>query len=268
MDTKLGTAIDHAQEMFWYRKAAAQGYAMAESSLGDMYDDGHFVPRDYGQALYWYVQAAAQGDWKGQYGLGTLYLNGWGVTKDLAQARLWFQKSAADGFPSAQHFVDQIDAQSAAQQTPAAAQPTQPAPAAQQSSAQQGVCSGFQMASYDPTNTGTYYYYGAAWGRATLEEAEAAAHDALFRDGLHGTADMAQYGQYFPLAGQCEHPHGAVTGIIKYCGNGRDPCGNGSYMTFGVGYGETTEEAVSNAMADCGRYAGPAWAPCEVLSKW
>ena len=53
-------AQDYAQAVAWYRKAADQGYAFAQNSLGDMYADGHGVPQDYVLARMWFNLAASR----------------------------------------------------------------------------------------------------------------------------------------------------------------------------------------------------------------
>ena len=45
----------------WYRMAAEQGDADAQTDLGIMYDNGFGVPQDYAEALKWYRKAAEQG---------------------------------------------------------------------------------------------------------------------------------------------------------------------------------------------------------------
>ena len=47
--------------MKWYRLAADQGLDLAQSNLGNMYDNGYGVPQDYVQAHMWFTLAAAQG---------------------------------------------------------------------------------------------------------------------------------------------------------------------------------------------------------------
>ncbi|MBQ9561130.1 MAG: sel1 repeat family protein [Prevotella sp.] len=47
--------------MYWWRKAAEQGYAYAQFSLGVCYDDGTGVTKDKSQAVYWYRKASDQG---------------------------------------------------------------------------------------------------------------------------------------------------------------------------------------------------------------
>ena len=47
--------------MKWYRKAAEQGYALAQSSLGVMYGYGQGVTKNLMAAYAWYTIAAANG---------------------------------------------------------------------------------------------------------------------------------------------------------------------------------------------------------------
>ena len=47
--------------MRWYRQAAEQGYAPAQSNLGGMYAKGEGVPQDYVRAYAWFNLVAAQG---------------------------------------------------------------------------------------------------------------------------------------------------------------------------------------------------------------
>jgi hypothetical protein len=102
---------DYAEAMRWYRKAADQGYANAQSTVGLLYRQGRGVAQDYEEAMRWYRKAADQGNATAQYNIGRLYENGWGVTRDLAQARLWMQKSAASGLAEAKTWLSQHAAQ-------------------------------------------------------------------------------------------------------------------------------------------------------------
>jgi hypothetical protein len=75
----------------WYRKAAAQGDADAQTIVGLMYVNGHGASRDYTQALIWYRKAADQGNGRAQLGLGLMYANGHGVPQDYVRAHMWFK---------------------------------------------------------------------------------------------------------------------------------------------------------------------------------
>jgi TPR repeat protein len=97
-----GISQDHAQAAFWYRKAAEQGFAIAQNQLGLLYDSGKGVAQDYAQAAVWYRKAAEQGLAEAQFFLGDAYDKGEGVPQDYAQAAVWYRKAAEQGFPEAQ----------------------------------------------------------------------------------------------------------------------------------------------------------------------
>ena len=59
-DNGQGVPQDYAQAVSWYRKAADQGYALAQFSLGGMYYSGRGVPQDYIQAHMWWNLAASR----------------------------------------------------------------------------------------------------------------------------------------------------------------------------------------------------------------
>ena len=52
---------DKAEAVRWWRKAADQGIADAQETLGVMYQNGTGVTEDYVQAHMWYNLAAVQG---------------------------------------------------------------------------------------------------------------------------------------------------------------------------------------------------------------
>ena len=95
-------AEDYRQAVYWWRKAAEQGYAKAQLTLGVRYYKGEGVDKDYQQAVYWIRKAAEQGNKDAQYALGVCYYNGEGVAKDLKQAVYWYRKAAEQGDENAQ----------------------------------------------------------------------------------------------------------------------------------------------------------------------
>lgn len=98
-----GLPTDEPQAVYWFRKAAEQGYAAAQYNLGEAYATGlGELPLDYAQALYWYRKAAEQGYPEAQYAVGALYANGQGVPQNDAEAAGWFLKAAEQGHASAQ----------------------------------------------------------------------------------------------------------------------------------------------------------------------
>jgi TPR repeat protein len=67
---RRGRAAGEASK--WYRLAADQSFALAQASLGALYENGQGVLRDYNEALKWYSLAAKQGDALGKAGLDRL----------------------------------------------------------------------------------------------------------------------------------------------------------------------------------------------------
>ncbi len=59
-DNGLGVPQDYARAVKWFRKAAEQGQALAQSNLGFMYYEGRGVPQDYAQAHMWYNLAVSK----------------------------------------------------------------------------------------------------------------------------------------------------------------------------------------------------------------
>ena len=92
---------NYAEAFKWFKKAAEQGLADAQNSLGNMYYYGDGVEQDYAEALKWYKIAAEQGLAKAQFNIGRMYETGKGVTKDYQESRKWFQKAAMRGHPGA-----------------------------------------------------------------------------------------------------------------------------------------------------------------------
>ena len=75
---------DYAEANKWHRKAAEQGHASAQYSLGISYDQGQGVKQDYAEANKWYRKAAAQGLADAQNNLAYAYADGHGVKQDYA----------------------------------------------------------------------------------------------------------------------------------------------------------------------------------------
>ena len=103
--TKKGQGVpqDYAEAVKWYRKAADQGNATAQYNLGGMYDKGKGVPQDYAEAVKWYRLAADQGNADAQFNLGVMYDNGQGVPQDYAEAMKWYRLAADQGNAAAQN---------------------------------------------------------------------------------------------------------------------------------------------------------------------
>ena len=80
-------AKDQAQALSWYRKAAEQGHASAQTQLGNCYYKGNGVAKDQAQAVTWWRKAADQGDAQAQFMLALCFDGGLaGVEKNAVEA--------------------------------------------------------------------------------------------------------------------------------------------------------------------------------------
>ena len=68
----LGVPQDDAHAVAWYRKAAGQGNAYAQTYLGLMYGDERGAPQDYAPAAAWFRKAADRGDVTAKSALGSV----------------------------------------------------------------------------------------------------------------------------------------------------------------------------------------------------
>lgn len=80
------------------RRAAEQGDAKAQNSLGVCYANGRGVERSLAEAAKWFRKAAEQGDAKAQCNLGWCYKDGKGVERSLAEAAKWWRRAAQNGY--------------------------------------------------------------------------------------------------------------------------------------------------------------------------
>lgn len=101
---------DHAQALKVIKPLAEAGNADAEYDLGTMYSDGHGVPRDPREAEAWWEKAANQGQAEAEFSLGFLLLYGAGegpnaVDADPQAGLPWLEQAAAQGHASAQYFL-------------------------------------------------------------------------------------------------------------------------------------------------------------------
>ena len=92
-----GVEQNYAQALKWYRKAAVAGYGRAENNLGYIYFMGLGVKRDDRGAMKYFNAAAGHENAVAMKNLGTLYRDGLGTSKNETVAREWFQKAAEHG---------------------------------------------------------------------------------------------------------------------------------------------------------------------------
>jgi TPR repeat protein len=85
---------DYATALKEFLPLAKLGNAVAQSTLGFMYDRGLGVPQDEKEAAQWFRLAAEQGDAAAQSLLGQAYYDGRGVPQDDQEAMRWFRLAA------------------------------------------------------------------------------------------------------------------------------------------------------------------------------
>lgn len=76
---------------------AEAGDAVAQNSVGALYDHGLGVTEDNAEAARWYEMAAQQGLPLAMRNLGNQYATGHGVPFDLDAAKQWYERAAAAG---------------------------------------------------------------------------------------------------------------------------------------------------------------------------
>ena len=80
----------------------------AQFYLSLMYRTGRGVPQDDKTAVKWYKLAAEQGSALAQSNLGVMYDNGQGVLQDYVRAHMWFNIAASSGLEKAGQNRDKI----------------------------------------------------------------------------------------------------------------------------------------------------------------
>ena len=105
--------FDFAEAERLHRRAAEQGHAKAQFSLGTMYQQGFGVPfdvlpQDYVEAANWYRKAAEQGHAEAQNNLGLMYGIGQGVQQNYVQAHMWYNLAGAQGLEQAAKNRDNV----------------------------------------------------------------------------------------------------------------------------------------------------------------
>lgn len=102
---KVDRRRDYTQALFWYKTAAKQNYATAQTNLARLYLQGKGVRRNLSLAFYWFKKAAKNGDPAGQAFLSHFYLKGIATPKNTKLAVYWITKSANNGFEPAMAYL-------------------------------------------------------------------------------------------------------------------------------------------------------------------
>ena len=89
-----GTPINYAHAALLFRELAEEGNAVAQFSLGAMFQNGLGVPQNYMEAVKWYQKSAMGNHPDGQYLLGLALKEGSGVPRNRIEAFKWLQLAA------------------------------------------------------------------------------------------------------------------------------------------------------------------------------
>ena len=92
---------DYEEALYWYRKAARQGYKVGQYNLGVFYERGKGITKDLNLSVKWYKKAAAQDYPNALYNLGVFYERGIGVEKDVHMAVDYYRDAASQDYPNA-----------------------------------------------------------------------------------------------------------------------------------------------------------------------
>ena len=97
-ETLLLRVYDYENAIAWWRKAADQGHAGAQSNLGYMLTAGLGVETNHAEAIRLFRLAAQKGNAEAQYNLGAMYDLGMSVRQDREEAAVWFARRPGTGW--------------------------------------------------------------------------------------------------------------------------------------------------------------------------
>lgn len=106
--TELYKEANYAEAATCFEKAASQGNAKAQCSLGTCYLKGQGVGKDLNKAIELYKLSAKKNNKLALYNLGQCYEKGLGVEKDESYARNYYEKAAALGHTGAQSKLEKM----------------------------------------------------------------------------------------------------------------------------------------------------------------
>lgn len=121
--TGQGMALNLAQALKCFLRAAERGHAPAQYAAAVMAARGQGAERNATLAAHWLRKAALQGHAGAQYGLGDLYRSGDGVPLDVVAAAEWYRRAADQGHAKARDHLARLKAEAQAKVRGAATPP-------------------------------------------------------------------------------------------------------------------------------------------------
>jgi TPR repeat protein len=95
--TGSGVARNYIEAVYWYRRAAMQGFAGGQNNFAVMYEKGLGISKNKFKAAMWFRKAAEQQDASAQHALGRMYRDGEGVPRNFEEAAKWISRAAEQG---------------------------------------------------------------------------------------------------------------------------------------------------------------------------
>ena len=101
-----GIPRDTEKGLYWLKRAADNGSAMAMFRIGDLYYQGSYdTEQDLKRAMEWFGRASDAGNKEAQYALGCIYSTPKTKTFDIKKGNRFFEKAAEQGHPEAQYQI-------------------------------------------------------------------------------------------------------------------------------------------------------------------
>lgn len=98
-----GVAYDVHLALFWFQKAAEQGYTYAQNLVGLFYYQGLYgLKSDMAEGVSWIRKSAESGYAEAQYNLANIYFSGEGVMQNSKEGEKWLTSAATQGYTEAQ----------------------------------------------------------------------------------------------------------------------------------------------------------------------
>lgn len=252
-----GAAQDLTEAARWYRLAADQGFATAQTNLGFLYEYGRGVSLDLSEAARWYRKAADQGHPRGQARLGELYRLGRGVSKDLAEAVRYLRLAADQGYSYGQYQLGGLYARGEGVDK-------NPGEAVRyyRMAAEQGLADAqndLGIAYHTGEGVTVDYGQAAMWYRRAAEQKHMHGQfnlGLLYEAGLGLTRDYGEAARLFSLASEQGHPGApARLGLLHENGTGvtADPAEAARLYRLSADRGDAGGQASLAAMYETGK---------------
>ena len=98
-----------SKKLFFAKRAAKKGNAVAQFDLAMMYASGNGVKKNESIAFNWFQKSARNDHVEAKYYMGLSFLQGRGVKKQLHLARYWFKLASDAGYSKAIYHLSRVE---------------------------------------------------------------------------------------------------------------------------------------------------------------